>query len=186
LQSFKLGCLRAHSLLIVCFSICSNSGEVVSLETRKRSLEAGMRERRSEIEMQLELMQARQQALPFHSSRTHVCAFACLLQKWTPSTFTLHQCNSPAFSCSPSYINAKLQGEARLLKDEVHRVASELQARQLVLQKLRRKHETLVLKRRCQDGEAGTVPQLGLKRAMGLDFWGPCNTYICCLAAAIL
>lgn len=30
----------------------------MSLETRKRSLEAGMRERRSEVEMQLELMQA--------------------------------------------------------------------------------------------------------------------------------
>ncbi|EFN56849.1 hypothetical protein CHLNCDRAFT_144442 [Chlorella variabilis] len=68
------------------------SGEVMSLETRKRSLEAGMRERRSE-------------------------------------------------------------GEARLLRDEVHRVALELQARQLALQKLRRKHETLVLKGRCQDGE---------------------------------
>jgi hypothetical protein len=31
---------------------------VVSLEVRKRSLEAGMIERRSEIEVQLELMQA--------------------------------------------------------------------------------------------------------------------------------
>lgn len=47
------------------------------------------------------------------------------------------------------------QGEARLLRDEVHRVALELQARQLALQKLRRKHETLVLKGRCQDGEGG-------------------------------
>lgn len=37
---------------------CSKSGEVVSLEVRKRSLEAGMIERRSEIEVQLELMQA--------------------------------------------------------------------------------------------------------------------------------
>jgi hypothetical protein len=35
----------------------SKSGEVSSLEGRKRSLEAGMRERRSEVAMQLELMQ---------------------------------------------------------------------------------------------------------------------------------
>ncbi|KAL4443384.1 hypothetical protein ABPG75_011121 [Micractinium tetrahymenae] len=37
--------------------LSSKSGEVVGLETRKRSLEAGMAERRSEVEMQLELMQ---------------------------------------------------------------------------------------------------------------------------------
>lgn len=40
------------------FSIlCSKSGEVVGLEARKRSLEAGMQERRAEVGMQLELMQ---------------------------------------------------------------------------------------------------------------------------------
>lgn len=38
---------------------CSKAGEVSSLEGRKRTLEAGMAERRSEVEMQLELMQAR-------------------------------------------------------------------------------------------------------------------------------
>lgn len=41
----------------------SKSGEVTSLESRKRSLEAGMAERRSEIEMQLELMQVGEQGL---------------------------------------------------------------------------------------------------------------------------
>lgn len=45
-----------------------------------------------------------------------------------------------------------LKGEARLLRDEAHRVALELQQRQLVLQKLHRKHEALVLKGRGEDG----------------------------------
>ena len=36
---------------------CSKAGEVESLEARRRTLEGGMRERRAEVEVQLELMQ---------------------------------------------------------------------------------------------------------------------------------
>ncbi|PRW50762.1 flagella associated isoform B [Chlorella sorokiniana] len=77
------------------------AGEVESLEVRRRALEGGMRERRAEVEVQLELM----------------------------------------------------QNEARLLRDEVRCVTLELQARQLSLSKLQKKHEALVLKGRGQDGE---------------------------------
>jgi hypothetical protein len=49
--------------------------------------------------------------------------------------------------------HASLQGEERLLRDELHRVALELQSRKLALQKLQRKHDTLRLKGRSQDGE---------------------------------
>lgn len=45
----------------------SKSGEVEGLEVRRRGLEAGMRERRSEVEMQLELMQARARRAVFHA-----------------------------------------------------------------------------------------------------------------------
>jgi hypothetical protein len=46
-----------------------------------------------------------------------------------------------------------VQGEARLLRDEVHRVTVELRERQLALTKLRGKHEALVFKGRGQEGE---------------------------------
>lgn len=48
------------------------------------------------------------------------------------------------------------QGEARLLRDETHRLALELRERQLSLDKLRAKYETLVAKARTPDG--GWVP----------------------------
>lgn len=37
--------------------LCSKAGEVESLEARRRAMEGGMRERRAEVEVQLELMQ---------------------------------------------------------------------------------------------------------------------------------
>ena len=47
----------------------------------------------------------------------------------------------------------RVQGESRLLREEVHRVTVELRERQLALTKLRSKHEALVLKGRGQEGE---------------------------------
>ena len=47
----------------------------------------------------------------------------------------------------------RVQGESRLLRDQVHRVTVELRERQLALTKLRSKHEALVLKGRGQEGE---------------------------------
>eukprot|EP00887_Chlorella_sp_A99_P001108 scaffold14.g1108.t1 len=79
----------------------SKSGEVTSLEHRKRSMELGMAERRSEVAVQMELM----------------------------------------------------QGEARLLRDDLSRVTKELKERQLALEKLQAKHATLVLKGRGSEGE---------------------------------
>lgn len=53
---------------------------------------------------------------------------------------------------SPAPLAVFSQVEARLLRDEVHGVTVELQSRQLALTKLQRKHETLLLKGRTQDG----------------------------------
>lgn len=50
--------------------------------------------------------------------------------------------------CEPSQ-----QNEARLLRDEVHRLTAELNGRRQALEKLQRKHQTLVMKGRGQDGE---------------------------------
>ncbi|GAB4818571.1 hypothetical protein N2152v2_005617 [Parachlorella kessleri] len=46
-----------------------------------------------------------------------------------------------------------MQGESRLLRDEVHRLTLELKERQQALDKLRNKYETLMTKARTPDGE---------------------------------
>ena len=67
------------------------------------------------------------------------------------------RCHHSDRSCPPPLCCVPLmlcvQGEARLLREEVHRVPVELRERQLALTKLRSKHESLMLKGRGQEGE---------------------------------
>ena len=55
-----------------------------------------------------------------------------------------------------------LQGESRLLRDEVHRLTLELRERQLALEKLRAKYETLAARSRTADGGGAALPSLQL------------------------
>ena len=99
---------------------CSKAGEVESLEARRRAMEGGMRERRAEVEVQLELMQVggwsgARDMQPGLSTGDAVDGSAAV-PEMTPST-----------ACAACRPLPRPQNEARLLRDEVHRVTLELQ-----------------------------------------------------------
>lgn len=75
------------------------------------------------------------------------------------------------------------QGEARLLRDEVHRLTLELRERQLALEKLRAKYETLAAKSRAPDGKL-PAPECPLEasgpcqQALGLGLGRACKAFL--------
>lgn len=115
-----------------------------------------MRQRRGEVEVQLELMQVgvgagQEQQGDWRASGGKTGA-KLTVRHWQRGRRVL---THAALLRLRPLGSLWRQAEERQLRDEVHRVAVELQGRRAALAKLQRKHEALVLKGRGQDGTPG-------------------------------